>query len=218
MPILLAPLPYSVDALEPAISAKALSIHHGRHYGGYVERLNAAIAGTGLEHAPLEEIVLRSARGRVTPRRLAVFNNAAQAFNHQFFFASLRPHGARRPSGELAARLARDLGGVEAFVEAFKAAATAHFGSGWAWLVLARGALRIVTTSNADSPITRGQTPLLALDVWEHAYYLDHHERRAAYVNGVVDHLLDWDFAERSLQDGEARQRSAPFVLEVSHA
>ena len=221
MPITLEPLPYALDALEPFISAETLAIHHGRHHRAYVERLNAAIAGSELESAPLERIVRHAARGRTTARRLAIFNNAAQAWNHQFFWNSLRPPAGRPPGADLAARIARDFGTHEAFAAALKASATGHFGSGWAWLVLERGLLRIVTTQNADTPVAHGRAPLLAIDVWEHAYYLDHHERRAAYVEGVVDHLLDWDFAARNLQRWYAERRSAEFAeipMEAGHA
>ena len=218
MPITPESLPYALDALEPVISAEALAIHHGRHYLGYVERLNAAIAGTELESAPLEHIVRHAVRGRTTARRLAIFNNAAQAWNHQFFWRSLRPMPGSRPGIDLAARIERDFGSHEVFAAAFKASAAGLFGSGWAWLVLERGLLRIVTTQNADTPIAHGRNPLLVIDVWEHAYYLDHHERRAAYVEGVVDHLLDWDFAARNLQRWYSERRAAEFSMEATHA
>jgi Fe-Mn family superoxide dismutase len=217
MPVTLEPLPYALDALAPVISAQALAIHHGRHHRGYVERLNAAVAGTDLESAPLDRIVRQAARGRTTAKRLAIFNNAAQAWNHQFFWRSLRP-GAGRPGEDLAARIARDFGSHEAFAAAFKASAAGHFGSGWAWLVLERGLLRIVTTQNADTPIAHGRTPLLVIDLWEHAYYLDHHERRSAYVEGVVDHLLDWDFAAGNLQRWYAERHAAESAMEAGHA
>ena len=217
MPVPLDPLPYALDALEPFISAEALAIHHGRHHRGYVERLNAAIAGTELDSAPLERIVRHAARGRTTQRRLVIFNNAAQAWNHDFFWKSLRPSGGT-PGADMAERIKRDFGTHEAFASAFKASAAGHFGSGWAWLVLERGLLRIVTTQNADTPIAHGRVPLLVIDVWEHAYYLDHNERRAAYVEGVVDHLLDWDFAARNLQRWYAQQRAAEFSMEATHA
>lgn len=217
MPVPLAPLPYALDALEPVISAEALSIHHGRHYGGYVSRLNAAIAGTDYDGLPLEHIVQRSARGRTTARRLAVFNNAAQAWNHEFFFKSLRP-GSRMPAGgDLAARIARDFRSREALAEAFIASAMNVFGSGWAWLVVDNGTLRLVTTPNADTPIAHGRAPLLSIDVWEHAYYLDHRERRAEYLAGVVG-LLDWDFAERNLKRWASQWRPPAHAWRAGHA
>ena len=218
MPITPESLPYPLDALEPVISAEALAIHHGRHYRGYVERLNAAIAGTELESSPLEHIVRHAGRGRTTARKLAIFNNAAQAWNHEFFWKSLRPGKGSPPGTDLAARIERDFGSHEVFAAAFKASATGLFGSGWAWLVLERGLLRIVTTQNADTPIAHGRNPLLVIDVWEHAYYLDHHERRAAYVEGVVDHLLDWEFAARNLQRWYSERRAAEFSMEDAHA
>ena len=190
------PLPYAHDALEPVISATTLQVHHGAHHRGYVDKLNAAIRGTALDGLALEDIVRHAAASGAA----AVFNNAAQAWNHDFFWRSLRPKShAGAPRGALAARLDANFGGYGRFAEAFKAAAVGVFGSGWAWLVEQGGELKIMTTSNADTPIVHGHTPLLVLDVWEHAYYLDHRNRRDAYVNGVVDHLLNWDFAQRNL-------------------
>jgi Fe-Mn family superoxide dismutase len=196
MPFALPPLPYDHDALEPVISAPTLKLHHGAHHRGYVDKLNAAVRGTELEGLALEAVVRRAALSGAA----GVFNNAAQAWNHAFFWRSLRPKAqAGAPGGALAARLESEFGGYGRFVEAFKLAALGVFGSGWAWLVEHGGALEIVTTSNADTPIVRGQTPLLVVDVWEHAYYLDHQNRRDLYVSGVVDHLLNWDFAQRNL-------------------
>ena len=196
MSIALPPLPYDYHALEPVISAATLKLHHGAHHRGYVDKLNAAVRGTELEGLALEEVVRRAALSGAS----AVFNNAAQAWNHAFFWRSLRPKAkAGAPAGALAARLASEFGGYGRFADAFKIAALGVFGSGWAWLVEQAGALKIVTTSNADTPIVHRQRPLLVIDVWEHAYYLDHQNRRDAYVSGVVDHLLDWDFAQRNL-------------------
>lgn len=196
MPIMLPPLPYDHDALEPVISAATAKLHHGAHHRAYVDKLNAAIRGSALDGLELEAIVRHGAVSGAG----AIFNNAAQAWNHAFFWRSLRPKArGGAPRGALAARLNAEFGSHGAFADAFKAAATGIFGSGWAWLIEKGGALKIVTTSNADTPILHGQTPLLTLDVWEHAYYLDHQSRRDAYVAGVVDHLLDWDFAQRNL-------------------
>jgi Fe-Mn family superoxide dismutase len=196
MAIQLPPLPYDYEALAPVISAATLKLHHGAHHRGYVDKLNAAIRGTELDGLALEDVVRHGAVSGVP----AVFNNAAQAWNHAFFWRSLRPKArAGAPRGALAARLESDFGGYGRFADAFKAAALGVFGSGWAWLVEHAGTLQIVTTSNADTPIVRGQTPLLVIDVWEHAYYLDHQSRRDVYVAGVVDHLLDWDFAQANL-------------------
>jgi Fe-Mn family superoxide dismutase len=205
MTIELPDLPYAHEALEPLISATTLKTHHGKHHRGYVDKLNALTRNTDLTDSSLETIVKQSARrSAADPAAGAIFNNAAQAWNHAFYWKSLRPRGGSAPQGKLAALIARSFGSHAAFSEAFKSAATSHFGSGWAWLVLGCGALSIVTTANADTPIIRGQTPLLVIDVWEHAYYLDRQERRAAYVADVVDHLLDWDFAARNLRGREA--------------
>jgi superoxide dismutase, Fe-Mn family len=192
MAITLADLPYDYDALQPVISAATLKLHHGTHHRGYVDKLNVLLKGSGLEEAPLETIVRRSSAG-------AIFNNAAQAWNHDFYWRSLRPQvRAGRPHGALAARIDRDFGGHERFCDLFKAAALGVFGSGWAWLVEQGGALAVKTTANADTPMVRGQRPLLVLDVWEHAYYLDYQSRRIEYVEGAVDFLLDWEFAQRN--------------------
>lgn len=197
MAITLPDLPYDYDALQPVISAATLKLHHGAHHRGYVDKLNALVKGTDLEGASLAAIVERSAG--------AVFNNAAQAWNHAFYWRSLRPQGAGgRAQGALAARIDADFGGHQRFCELFKAAAMGVFGSGWVWLVEAGGRLEIKPTANADTPIAHGQQPLLVLDVWEHAYYLDYQSRRAAYVDGVVDLLLDWEFAERNFARQEA--------------
>jgi Fe-Mn family superoxide dismutase len=197
MTIELPNLPYPHDALVPFISSATLNTHHGKHHRVYVEKTNALVKGTPLAGAPLGAIVQAAA---ADPALKVLFNNAAQAWNHAFYWRSLRPADGPGPQGALATRIRADFGGNETFAAAFKAAATGHFGSGWAWLVLDGKTLRIVTTSNADTPIVHGQTPLLVIDVWEHAYYLDHQERRAAYVAGVVDHLLNWEFAERNFE------------------
>ena len=197
MAITLPELPYDYDALQPVISAATLKLHHGAHHRGYVDKLNALIKSTDLAEASLESIVKRSSG--------AIFNNAAQAWNHAFYWRSLRPkvpQGA--PQGALAARVDADFGGQQRFCDLFKAAAMSVFGSGWVWLVDAGGKLEIKPTANADTPIAHGQKPLLVLDVWEHAYYLDYQSRRLAYVEGAVDLLLDWEFAERNFARQEA--------------
>lgn len=187
MTIALPSLPYAYEALEPVISAATMKLHHGAHHRGYVDKLNALIAGSQFEGAPLETIVKHSSG--------AVFNNAAQAWNHAFFWNSLQPENPRAaPRGALAER----------FGEAMKAAASALFGSGWIWLVEDGGILKVTSTSNADTPLVHGQKPLLVLDVWEHAYYLDRQNRRDLYAAAVVEHLLDWEFAERNLRNEEA--------------
>jgi Fe-Mn family superoxide dismutase len=206
MAITLPDLPYDYDALQPVISAATLKLHHGAHHRGYVDKLNALVKGTELEIASLETIVKRSAVAAASdPTFRPIFNNAAQAWNHAFYWRSLRPKflGAG-PEGALAARIKADFGGQQRFVELFKAAALSVFGSGWVWLVEGDGILRIEATANADTPIAHDRVPLLVLDVWEHAYYLDHQSRRAEYVEGVVDYLLAWDFAERNFTQQEA--------------
>jgi Fe-Mn family superoxide dismutase len=199
MPIELPPLPYAHDALEPFISSTTLKTHHGKHHRAYVDKVNALIEGTALANKPLEAIVRHAAQRSATePTMTALFNNAAQAWNHAFYWQSLRPQGSVGPDAALSAQIDTHVGGLAALRDALKSAATGQFGSGWAWLILQEGALRVVSTSNADTPMVHGQVPLLVIDVWEHAYYLDHQERRAAYVAGVVDQLLAWEFASRN--------------------
>jgi Fe-Mn family superoxide dismutase len=209
MSIELPNLPYPYDALKPYISDVTLKTHHGKHHRAYVDKTNELVRGTDLAGATLEAIVKASAQRADAPAR-ALFNAAAQAWNHGFYWNSLRPQGGRGPQGALAARIRAEFGNEEAFASAFKAAATGHFGSGWAWLAIDGTSLKIATTSNADTPIVHGQTPLLVLDVWEHAYYLDHQERRAAYVAGVVEHLLNWEFAGRAFERAKGRASPEP--------
>ena len=178
-------LPYPVDALEPFISARTLQIHHGRHHRAYVEKANTLM---GDARGTLEGLIVRSA---ADPSRKALFNNVAQAWNHAFYWLSLRPQGGSVP---------REFAG---FREELKTKAIGHFGSGWVWLVREGADLRVVATPNADTPFVHGMAPLLVIDVWEHAYYLDRQERRAEYVNAVVDNLLDWDFAAANLRRSE---------------
>ena len=201
MSIHLPALPYDYDSLEPVISAATLKLHHGAHHRSYVDKLNALVA----DESDLEAIIRRTVRPAATDARArAVFNNAAQAWNHAFYWRSLRPQGRSGPQGRLAERIAADYGSRESFVEQLKGAALGVFGSGWTWLVEEKGTLRIICTANADTPLVYGQTPLLVLDVWEHAYYLDYQSRRAQYVSAVVDRLLNWDFAEANLIAQEA--------------
>ena len=199
MTIELPHLPYAHDALEPFISSITLRTHHGKHHRAYVDKVNALIEGTPLARETLDVIVTQAAqRSGTDAATTLLFNQAAQAWNHAFYWQSLRPQGSPVPRAALAARVRSDFGGLAALLGGLKSAATGHFGSGWAWLVVHEGTLKVVTTSNADTPIVHGQVPLLVIDVWEHAYYLDHQERRAAYVTGVVDQLLDWEFASRN--------------------
>ncbi len=206
MPIELPSLPYAVDALEPHVSRTTLEIHHGRHHRAYVEKTQSLVAGTPLAGAPLEEIIAKTAGKKA---KTALFNNAAQAWNHTFYWSSLSPRGGGAPSGELAQLIDRDFASHAAFVDAFKAAAIGQFGSGWAWLVLDGGRLAIAATSNADTPLARDQVPLLTVDVWEHAYYLDYQNRRADYVATFLDKLANWEFASRNLEQATARKEAA---------
>ena len=189
-------LPYAESALEPYYSARTISFHHGKHHKAYVDNLNKLAAGTDLEGKSLEEVVLAAAGN---PQKAGVFNNAAQIWNHTFFWHSLKPGGGGKPTGALAAKIDQAFGGYEKFVEQFKAAAVGRFGSGWGWLVVEAGTLKIVATPNAETPITAKQTPLLTVDVWEHAYYLDYQNRRPDFVQAYLDHLVNWDFANANL-------------------
>jgi len=195
-PITLPPLPYADTALDPVISANTIGFHYGKHHKAYVDNLNKLIAGSELAEVGLEEIIRRTA-GK--PDKVAIFNNAAQTWNHTFYWNSLAPRGGGKPSGTLAARIEKDFGSFEACRQQLLDAAVGQFGSGWAWLVADQGTLKVVKTPNADLPLTAGQTPLLTIDVWEHAYYLDYQNRRADYVSAVIDKLLNWEFAAKNL-------------------
>jgi Fe-Mn family superoxide dismutase len=196
MQIALPQLPYAYEALEPFISRRTLEIHHGKHHKAYVDKTRDLAAKLRLADQPLEAII-RQVAGQEVHR--ALFNNAAQAWNHAFYWRSLRPQGGGKPEGELAERIAADFGSHEAFANELAAAATGQFGSGWAWLVSDGDKLRVTATSNADTPLVHGQVPLLTIDVWEHAYYLDYQNRRPEYVGAVIEHVLNWDFAAKNL-------------------
>ena len=189
MTIELAPLPYPIDALAPHISERTMSYHYGRHHAGYVANLNRMIAGTPHEGSVLEHIVA------AVDVPSALFNNAAQAWNHAFYWNSMSPGGLDAPSGELLAALERDFGSLDGFNAQFAAAAVGNFASGWTWLATGGEGLSIVSTDDADTPLRRGQRALLTIDVWEHAYYLDYQNARAAYVDAFVEHLINWEFA-----------------------
>ena len=190
------PLPYAEGALEPVISARTLGFHYGKHHKAYVDNLNKLVAGSEFEGQPLEKIVTATA-GKVD--QAAIFNNAAQAWNHAFYWRSLAPKGGGEPPAELKQRIDAAFGGVEGCKKELMNAATTQFGSGWAWLVLEGDALKVVKTSNANVPLTLGLKPLLAIDVWEHAYYLDYQNRRADHVSAVLDRLVNWSFATDNL-------------------
>jgi Fe-Mn family superoxide dismutase len=194
--VALPPLPYAGTALQPHLSQKTLELHHGKHHKAYVDNTLKLIKGTPLEALPLEEIVRRTA-GKA--EQAGLFNNAAQSWNHAFYWQSLKPKAAP-PSGALLERLRRDLGGLAGAKKELVQAGLTQFASGWAWLVLDGGKLKVVKTPNADTPLVRAQTPLLTIDVWEHAYYLDYQNRRGDYLQAVVDHLLAWDFAAANLK------------------
>lgn len=196
MTVSLPDLPYAIDALEPHISRTTLETHHGKHHRAYVDNLNKLVAGTALEGKSLEEIIQASAKDAALK---GVFNNAAQVWNHTFYWNSLKPNGGGQPTGAIAERIAADFGGYDAFKEKFAAAAATQFGSGWAWLVLENGKLAITQTGNADTPLVHGQTALLTIDVWEHAYYIDYKNLRPSYIGTVIDKLLNWDFANANL-------------------
>ncbi|NMW21114.1 MAG: superoxide dismutase [Chlorobiaceae bacterium] len=185
-------LPYAENALEPFISANTIGFHYGKHHVAYITNFNNLVAGTPLETLSIEEVIAQTA---ADPQKIGIFNNGAQAWNHSFYWKSLTPGGGGVPSGELAAKITQDFGSFDKFKEELKSAAATQFGSGWAWLVLEGGTLKVVKTGNAQTPSTSGQKPILTIDVWEHAYYLDYQNRRPDYVASVIDNLLNWEFA-----------------------
>ncbi len=189
-------LPYPADALKPYMSAETFSFHHGKHHAAYVANLNKLIEGTDLANKSLEEII-KATFG--DPDKVGIFNNAAQVWNHTFFWESMKPGGGGAPTGPIADKINADLGGYDKFVEAFKTAAATQFGSGWAWLVLDNGTLKVTKTPNAENPLVHGQVPLLTLDVWEHAYYLDYQNRRPDFISAYLEHLVNWDAANARL-------------------
>ena len=190
-------LPYEKNALEPHMSANTFDFHHGKHHNTYIVNLNGMLDGSDLADAGLEDIIKATAGD---PAKAGMFNNAAQVWNHTFFWNSMKPNGGGAPTGELAAKIDSDLGGFDAFKDAFKAAGATQFGSGWAWLVVGDGGkLEVVKTPNAETPLTQGKTPLLTCDVWEHAYYLDYQNRRPDFLASFLDNLANWDFAAENL-------------------
>ncbi|MBU2621070.1 MAG: superoxide dismutase [Proteobacteria bacterium] len=195
-PNVLPSLPYADNALAPVISANTVAFHYGKHHMGYVDNLNKLIAGTELAYLPLEKIITETT-GKVG--KTAIFNNAAQAWNHTFYWRSLRPKGGGEPPAVLKQKIEASFSTLDACKKELATAATTQFGSGWTWLVLDGNKIKVVKTSNADVPITTGMKPLLTIDVWEHAYYLDYQNRRADYVNAVLDNLINWDFAAENL-------------------
>jgi Fe-Mn family superoxide dismutase len=192
----LPPLPYAENALEPVISARTLVLHHGKHHRAYVETANRLIAGTELAGLPLGRIVTLTAG---SADRASIFNNAAQAWNHGFYWQCLKPNGGGVPPMVLKQKMEAAFGSVDACKKELANNATSQFGSGWAWLVLQGAELRVVKTANADTPLAQGLKPLLTIDVWEHAYYLDYQNRRADHVNAVIQRLTNWEFAAENL-------------------
>ena len=188
-------LSYAETALEPYISSKTLSFHYGKHHVAYITNYNNLVAGTPLDTLNIEEVIAQSA---ADPQKIGIFNNGAQAWNHSFYWSCLTPNGGGVPSGALAEKITQDFGSFDKFKEEIKAAAATQFGSGWAWLVLEGDTLKVVKTGNAQTPSTSGQKPILTIDVWEHAYYLDFQNRRPDYVAAVIDNLLNWEFAEKN--------------------
>ena len=188
----LPPLPYAENALEPIITAKTMSFHYGKHHKAYVDNLNKLIAGTEYAALSLEKIITSTA-GK--PEKAAIFNNAAQNWNHTFYWKSMSPKGGGEPPAALKSKIEAAFGSVDACKKELASTAVSQFGSGWAWLVLEGDKLKVVKTANADIPMSMGLKPLLAIDVWEHAYYLDYQNRRADYVNAMLDKLINWEFA-----------------------
>jgi superoxide dismutase, Fe-Mn family len=192
----LPPLPYAENALDPVISTNTIGFHYGKHHKGYVDTLNKLIAGTELSNHSLEKLIAETA-GKAD--KIAIFDNAAQTWNHTFYWRSLRPKGGGEPPAALKQRIEASFGNLDACKKELATAATTEFGSGWAWLVLEADKLKVVKTANAETPLTKGAKPLLTIDVWEHAYYLDYQNRRADYVNAVLDKLINWGFAADNL-------------------
>jgi superoxide dismutase, Fe-Mn family len=194
--ITLPELPYAKDALAPVISANTLEFHYGKHHKAYVDNLVKLIAGTDLADADLETIIKKVA-GDST--RAGIFNNAAQVWNHTFYWKCLKGGGGGAPTGAVGTKITSTWGSYEKFAEELKNAGATQFGSGWAWLILEGGQLKITKTANADTPLAHGQKPLLTIDVWEHAYYLDYQNRRPDYLAAVIGKLINWDFANANL-------------------
>jgi Fe-Mn family superoxide dismutase len=187
-------LPYSKDALQPHMSAETLEYHHGKHHKAYVDNLNKLVAGKPEEQKSLEEII-KSSDG-------PLFNNSAQVWNHTFFWSCMKPNGGGQPSGDLKSAIERDFGSFDKFKEEFSNAAATQFGSGWAWLVLDGGKLSVMKTANADLPMKHGKKAILTIDVWEHAYYIDHRNARPKFIETFLTSLVNWDFATENLKKG----------------
>ena len=196
MSITLPDLPFAKNALEPYISERTLEFHYGKHHQAYVNNGNSLIAGTELETLPLEEIIKKTSDIK---EKVGIFNNAAQVWNHSFYWKCMKANGGNKAVGKIAAKIDTDFGSFEQFADEFKKAGATQFGSGWAWLVLDNDKLKIIKTTNADTPITQNLKPLLVVDVWEHAYYLDYQNRRPDYLTTFMDKLVNWDFVNSQL-------------------
>ncbi|MDF1721279.1 MAG: superoxide dismutase [Minwuia sp.] len=192
----LPPLPYADNALEPHYSANTFSFHHKKHHNAYVTKANELVAGTDLDKASVEEAIAEAHKAG----NQGLFNQVAQIWNHTFFWNSMAPNGGGEASGDIADAIKADFDSTEELIAAFKASAVGNFGSGWTWLVHDGGKLKIVNTSNAGTPLTDGQKPILTVDVWEHAYYLDYQNRRPDFVQSFWDNLVNWDFANANLK------------------
>jgi Fe-Mn family superoxide dismutase len=189
-------LPYPKDALEPHTSTKTLEFHHDKHHAAYVTNLNNLVKDSAMASQSLEDLIKTTARD---DSKAGIFNNAAQVWNHTFFWNCMKPNGGGHPSGNVAAAIAQSFGSYEKFKEEFKAACVSQFGSGWGWLVVDGGTLKVIKTPNAVNPLSLGQTALLTCDVWEHAYYLDYQNRRPDFVETFLGHLVNWDFVAANL-------------------
>ena len=196
MSINLPDLPYKKDELAPYISANTLEFHYGKHHKTYVDNLNKLIAGTDLADKPLAEIIKITAKDAA---KAGIFNNAAQVWNHSFYWQCLKKKGGGVPQGAIAAKITSTWGNYDKFAEELKNAGITQFGSGWAWLVLEGNQLKITKTANADTPLAHGQKALLTIDVWEHAYYLDYQNKRPDYLSAVIQNLINWDFVNANL-------------------
>ena len=201
--ITLPDLPYPHNALEPHISARTLEFHHGKHHQKYVDKANKFLEGSGLAGQSLEEIILKTAGD---PARTSIFNNVAQVWNHTFYWQCMKPGGGGKPSGRVAEKIDSSFGSYDKFVEELKNAGTGQFGSGWAWLVASGDRLEVMKTPNAENPLHHGKTPLLTVDVWEHAYYLDYQNRRPDYLAAFIDELINWDFVKKNLAEASEKE------------
>jgi len=205
--ISLPPLPWPEDALEPFISKNTIGFHYGKHHKTYVDKLNELIAGKPEAAMPLEDIVRKTVGN---PKKVQILHNAQQTWNHTFYWNSMRRKGGGEPPREIAEKIRSSFGGYDVFKKTFAEAAVGQFGSGWAWLIAQGGKLKVVATPDGDDPLPTSATPLLTLDVWEHAYYLDYQNRRKDYVTAVIDNLLNWDFATQNLAHGNERRGQRP--------